>query len=71
MSEPIKVAMQDVAKAVEAKLPKGTAFVVLAFGPDPDGETRAHYVSNGKREDIWRAVCEWALKTDHRPMGAN
>lgn len=51
--------MQTVARAVVDVLGKETAFVVLAFDQDPDGTLRAHYVSNGNREDIWRAVGEW------------
>jgi hypothetical protein len=65
----VRANMQDAAKAAARVLGKDTAFVILAFDEDPDGTPRAHYVSNGKREDIWRAVAEWVLNTPDKPIG--
>lgn len=64
-----KANMQSAAEAVTRVLGKETVFVILAFDEDPDGTPRAHYVSNGKREAIWKAVAEWVLKTSHKPLG--
>lgn len=56
--------MQRVAEAVDAELPDGYGFIVLAFpftgtgGPE-DGVCR--YASNARREDAVNAVKEWLI----------
>ena len=61
--------LQSCAKAVADIVGKDKAFALLVFEDQPDGTQRCEYVSNGKREDVWRAVAEWVLKVSHKPLG--
>lgn len=56
--------MQDIAHAVNERLPDGYGFMVLVF-PFNSSEGRANYVSNGKREDVVNAMKEWLIKAGH------
>jgi hypothetical protein len=56
MTNDIRDRLQDTARAVEATLPPGTGFIVLAF--DMMGG-RLEYISNGDRADCIKLMQEW------------
>jgi len=66
MTEPeLRRIMTAVARAVEAQLPRGVGFVVLAadFGADPG---TAQYVANASRQDCIRWLRETADRLEAR-----
>ena len=63
MNEVVKGRMQKIARKVDEELPNGYGFVVLAFEfEDSDGREML-YVSNANREDVVKAMEEFAQKT--------
>ena len=63
MSDP-RDRMQDIAHAVNERIPDGYGFMVLVF-PFGGKDGRANYVSNGRREDVVNAMKEWLIKAGH------
>lgn len=56
--------MQDCARAIEVMLPPHTGFVLLAFDLGEHSPTsRLEYCSNGRREDVIKAMHEFITKT--------
>ena len=53
--------LRDLARTIEARLPDGYGFILLAF---PFGEEpgRLFYTSNAKREDAVASLKEWLIK---------
>ena len=53
--------LKEAARAVEAKLPDGYGFILLAapYGP---GEHRLVYLSSMRREDAIATLKEWLIK---------
>lgn len=51
--------LNEMAKAVEARLPDNHGFIVFAF---PFDGGRMFYASNAKREDAVRALKEWLIQ---------
>jgi hypothetical protein len=50
---------------IEIMLPSGTGFVLLAFDFGAPNTSRLEYVSNGRREDVVKAMREWLEKVEH------
>ena len=61
IEEIVKRRLQRIAKKVNDELPTGFGFVVLSFAFDNSGQMM--YVSNANREDIVKAMEEFAQKT--------
>lgn len=62
-NEIVKGKMQEIARKVKEELPENWGFVVLAFEfGDSDGREML-YVSNANREDVVKAMEEFAQKT--------
>jgi hypothetical protein len=59
--EIVKGKLQGIAKKVDAELPEGFGFVVLAFKFNEKGQLM--YVSNADRADVVKAMEEWIIKT--------
>lgn len=59
--EKVKSRMQNIARKVKEELPDDFGFVVLAFKFNEKGEMI--YVSNANREDVVKAMEEFAQKT--------
>ena len=57
----VKGKLQGIAKKVDAELPEGFGFVVLAFKFNEKGQLM--YVSNADRADVVNAMEEWIIKT--------
>lgn len=57
----VKGKLQRIAKKVDAELPEGFGFVVLAFKFNEKGQLM--YVSNADRADVVKAMEEWIIKT--------
>ena len=57
--------MQDAASAMEAILPPGTGFIILAFDLNT-AKGRLEYVSNGRREDCLAAMAEFIKANNER-----
>lgn len=53
--------MQDIAHAVDERIPEGFGFMVLVF-PFGADDGRANYVSSGQRADVIRAMKEFIIK---------
>ena len=53
--------LNEAAKALEAKLPDHTGFIVFAV-PFEGGDGRLKYISNIRREDAINLLKEWLLK---------
>ena len=62
-NEIVKGKMQGIARKVEEELPKNWGFVVLAFEFGDSNDREMLYVSNANREDIVKAMEEFAHKT--------
>lgn len=60
--EIVKGKLQGIAKKVDAELPEGFGFVVLAFKFNEKGQLM--YVSNADRADVVKAMEEWIIKTE-------
>jgi hypothetical protein len=54
--------VQAMAEAVEARIPDGYGFVVMAFPLEGQGDGRLVYASNGRREDVVAALKEFLLR---------
>jgi hypothetical protein len=53
--------LKDMARQLEARLPDGHGFILLAF-PFGEGDgQRLFYISNAKREDAIAALKEWLI----------
>lgn len=63
----VRARLQSCAKAIEGIVGSDARFALLVFTRDG----RCEYVSNGRREDVWRAVAEWVMKTSEKPLGDN
>lgn len=63
MSESIAIRerMQDIASEVNDRIPVGYGFVVMCFKFNT-GEDRLEYCSNGRREDVLKALQEFIDK---------
>lgn len=61
--------LQDIARDINTKLPKGFGFCLLAyeFGDAKDREML--YVSNGNRQDVQRAMLEFCTKVKEEHYG--
>jgi hypothetical protein len=68
MTNDIRDRLQDTARAVEATLPPGTGFIVLAFDFGEKGD-RIEYVANGRREDCLKAMLEFCQNATKKPWG--
>jgi len=70
-AEDVRVRLQALAKHIESVVGRSeeTQFALLIFATDEEGVKRCEYVSNGRREDVWRAVGEWLMKTNPKPYG--
>ena len=62
-NEIVKGKMQGIARKVEEELPKNWVFVVLAFEFGDSNGREMLYVSNANREDVVKAMEEFAHKT--------
>lgn len=54
--------LKEAARAVQAKLPDGHGFILLAFPFNGEGDSRLVYISNAQRTDALNAMKEWMLK---------
>lgn len=54
--------LNEAAKAVDAKLPDNTGFILLAIQPDTEGGHRLAYTSSLNRELAILVLKEWLLK---------
>jgi hypothetical protein len=54
--------LKDAARAVQAKLPDNTGFILLTFPFNGEGDNRLAYISNAQRTDAINALKEWLLK---------
>ena len=56
--------LNDIAHAINERLPEGFGFICLVFpfGKDAAKGGRCNYVSNAKREDAINALKEWMIK---------
>lgn len=77
MNNDIRERLQDTAHAIEAHLPPGTGFILLAFDFGNSPLRRLEYVSNGHRDDCLKLMQEyidkrrnapWAVHEDDGPM---
>lgn len=61
--------LQDIARDINTKLPKGFGFCLLAyeFGDAKDREML--YVSNGNRKDVQKAMLEFCTKVGDEHYG--
>ena len=61
--ESVRERLQAIAREVDDRLPMGYGFIVLAFPFDTGvDEHRVEYCSNGKREDVIKAMKEFIDK---------
>lgn len=65
MSNDTRDRMQDAASAIEAYLPPGSGFILLAFDLN-SSKGHMEYVSNGKREDCLAAMQEFIKNNKER-----
>jgi hypothetical protein len=56
--------LQEVARAIEAKMPDNHGFVLLV-APFGEGKRRGVYASNMKREDAVNVIKEWLIRAGH------
>ena len=63
LEEIAKRKMQIIAQKVKEELPNGFGFVVLAFEFGDSNDREMLYVSNANREDVVKAMEEFAQKT--------
>jgi len=61
--------LQKIATEVDAQLPYGWGFVVLAFPFGADG--RMNYVANAKRPDVVRAMYEFIQRSKEAAWGTH
>jgi len=63
--------MNDIAHAVEERLPDGFGFMIMVFPmkgteakqpPGREGQPMLNYVSNAKREEVINVLKEWLIK---------
>ena len=59
--------LQSIAKDIEAKLPKGMGFALLAYEFGDAENRRMLYTSNSNREDVMRAMVEFLEKNLNDP----
>lgn len=62
-NEIVKGKMQEIARKVKEELPENWGFVVLAFEFGDSDDREMLYVSNANREDVVKAMEEFAKKT--------
>ena len=62
-NEIVKGKMQEIARKVKEELPENWGFVVLAFEFGDSNDREMLYVSNANREDVVKAMEEFAQKT--------
>lgn len=62
-NEIVKGKMQGIARKVEEELPRNWGFVVLAFEFGNSDGREMLYASNANREDVVKAMEEFAQKT--------
>lgn len=61
--------LYDLAKVINSKLPNGYGFCLLTFPFNSGMDNRMHYVSNGNREGIAKAMKEWIKTVDEDSFG--
>lgn len=59
----VRERMQEIARTVQAILPPGTGFIVMAFDFDTT-QGAMEYVSNAQRKDVIKAMGEFIAKTE-------
>lgn len=59
--------LQNIAKDIKAKLPKGMGFALLAYEFGEGDDKRMLYVSNSNREDVMVAMVEFLEKNLNDP----
>lgn len=59
--------LQNIAKDIKAKLPKGMGFALLAYEFGEGDDKRMLYVSNSNREDVMLAMVEFLEKNLNDP----
>lgn len=59
--------LQNIAKDIKAKLPKGMGFALLAYEFGEGDDKRMLYVSNSNREDVMVAMLEFLEKNLNDP----
>lgn len=59
--------LQNIAKDIKAKLPKGMGFALLAYEFGEGDDKRMLYVSNSNREDVMAAMVEFLEKNLNDP----
>lgn len=59
--------LQNIAKDIKAKLPKGMGFALLAYEFGEGDDKRMLYVSNSNREDVMVAMVEFLEKNLNNP----
>lgn len=59
--------LQNIAKDIKVKLPKGMGFALLAYEFGEGDDKRMLYVSNSNREDVMVAMVEFLEKNLNDP----
>ena len=59
--------LQNIAKDIKAKLPKGMGFALLAYEFGEGDDKKMLYVSNSNREDVMVAMVEFLEKNLNDP----
>lgn len=59
--------LQNIAKDIKVKLPKGMGFTLLAYEFGEGDDKRMLYVSNSNREDVMVAMVEFLEKNLNDP----
>jgi hypothetical protein len=63
MSDPATTKrMQDIARSVDWRLPRGWCFFVMIFPPSSGEKRPCNYASNARREDVIKAIKEWMVR---------